>query len=579
MEEKNIDDIISECIDKNVNEIIKYYHITKDEDHEVSRIAEEEIKIDKDTNECARVIKKHSIYIPRDEYYRTLMFSLETPWVELEKHKLSPIFQDFNLSIEKYIYYDLIKKENMEKCAFEIKVEYNLKKIQYVDDNNKVVDFSYDIDEDIYDEYEEDSENFDNETRENIERFIKFCDFINQKIEDCGKFTILTLTNWISKEFKKNNIQEGGHRNVILIENTDSEIYFNHYEPHGSETDYLYEERKEFFEKLELFILKLRMKKDMKMIRIKSELSDINTKISSTKNSKKLKELKTRKNNLKNDLLDLKDHKIKKITIEPFSASYCIGIQTFLSEHDKYGYCSLFSFFWLYSILKCFFIIENKYNNAPPPMYTWVKNFEKILLEKFKNNEKKLYKLVIIFSYKLFSNLYSSKLVTETDKMFINIIQRGYSENIFEKYKKEIENKTKELHEKKIVENIDEKHCRKENKNIIEKDIIIDDFQEDEDIETNNTHFEKNNKIENEEDHFPPEYKDFDDEDRYKKVNNLSEEEKRRLLKEYYGEDFDLKIEEIENNEKDVVPRKYSYGDFDEDMEVEFVDEANQNEY
>lgn len=613
-EEIKIKNIISKCIDEIVNKIrnTKDYDISKNKEHKITKIIKEKIGRDKQTKECVNVNIKQSIYIPHDEYYRTLVFSLEKVWAEKNKHKLEPIFENFNLSPEKYIYHSLIKKENINKCAFEIKVEFNLKRIQYINDNNEMVDFSYDIDEDIYDEYEEDSENVDEETKEDIEKFKKFCEFITEKIEKCGSFTVMTLTNWNSEEFQKNNNYEGGHRNVILIENTENEIYFNHYEPHGSETDYLYEEREDLFEKLLVFMLKLTMRKNMKIFYLKTELDILKVELNKNKKLlnkleeknldekaiKKQKKLEENKKNLETKLqeinIELKylenENKMKKITIEPFSSSICIGLQTFLKDHDI-GYCSLFSFFWLYSVLKCFIYMENNYNDVPP-MKTWVKYFEYILIEKFKNNQEKLYDLVIAFAYKLFSEYYSSNLITETDRIFINIIQNGSINNLFKKYEEEIKNKKIKLYIEKKPEKVDEEKCNKNiqrdvkkrdvkgSKKSIETDIIIDDFQEDEGIEIDNANFEENNENEIEEGPLPPEYEDFDEDDKYENVNNLSEEEKRKLLEEVYGEDiFNVEREYNEHNIEDIEPRDYGYEDINEDMEVEFVDETNQNEY
>jgi len=630
---KKLNDVISECIDELEKDIETYYYkVNKIKEYEVSKIVKEKFKMVED--ECAKIMKKHSIYIPADEFYRTLLFSLENAWAKnVEKYKLIPVFQDFKLSIEKYIYYDLIKKENIEKCAFEIKVEFNLKKIQYINDNNETIDFSYDIDENTYDEYEEtknDTENtIDEKIKENIEKFEEFLEFIIKKIEDCDRFTILNLSNWVSKEFERNNnVVDGGHRNVILIENTDNVIYFNHYEPHGSETDYLYDERIDLFETLEIFIMKIISKKEFRKINIKTDLHMLNkelsnvekkivskkTKLKDTENLKKVLELtslneklekiKNTKTELENELLELKNYKIKKIEIEPFSASSCIGIQTFLSEYDKYGYCSLFSFFWLYLVLKCFFHMKEKYNNIPP-INTWVNNVEKLLIEKFKNKKQKLYKLVTIFAYKLFSNCYSSEIVTQNDKIFITIIQRGYMENIFDKYKDEIKNKKIKLYTKNILEKVNKKKCIKKR---IESDIIVtNNFDEDKgiEIEERNSLVEQNKEIDGDEGPIPPGYDDFDDnfDDRYENkeddfekveegeefeienieedgfvnnIDNLSDEEKRKILEDIYGPEI-LNIDEGDYEGHYIEePRQYedyNYGDIDNDMTVELVDE------
>jgi hypothetical protein len=300
-----------------------------------------------------------------------------------------------------------------------------------------------------------------------------------------------------------------------------------------------------------------------------------------------------------NSSLSLKKHKKsskkkpKKISIEPFSSSICVGIQSVLSEYDKYGYCSLFSMFWLYCVLNCFFDINEKNKNIPP-LKEWIKNVENILLEIFKNDQEKLYNLVITFAYRLFSRYYSSNLLTVNDRNMILEIQEDSVNILFSVYLDDMKSGKIKVYIEEKMEKIDESEC---DKKTIEKDIIIDDFQEDEGIEIDNTNF------------------DDDEEDRNENVNNLSEEEKRRLLKEYYGEDFDLNIEEIENNENDIVPREYNYEDanevpreynyedvnevpreynyedanevpreynyedVNEDMTIEFVDEPNQNEY
>jgi hypothetical protein len=599
MEEKIIEDnyinrSIYNSIKKIVNDIEKSedYEISRNKKHKITKIIEEEIKRDED--ECVKIIKKHFIYIPHDEYYKTLLFSLENNWREIDEKKLSPDYQEFTISPEKFIYYDLIDKKSkkFEICTFEIKVEFNLNMIQYINDKNELKTFNYNIDEDIYDDYEEDSENISEEDKTNIETFKEFCDFVIQKIEDCGRFTIMTLSNWNSKKNQTDKLNIPGHRNVILIENTDEEIYFNHYEPHGAENDYFYHEREDFFEILKTYLSKSFLKSEQKKYKFQDfshlqSMSTFNSSLSLKKNKKSSKK------------------KTKKISIEPFSSSICVGIQSVLSEYDKYGYCSLFSMFWLYCVLNCFFDINEKNKNIPP-LKEWIKNVENILLEIFKNNQEKLYNLVITFAYRLFSRYYSSNLLNVNDRNMILKIQEDSVNILFSVYLDDMKSGKIKVYIEEKMEKIDESEC---DKKTIEKDIIIDDFQEDEGIEIDNTNF------------------DDDEEDRNENVNNLSEEEKRRLLKEYYGEDFDLNIEEIENNENDIVPREYSYEDVnevpreydyedvnevpreydhedvnevpreynyedvnevpreynyedvDEDMTVEFVDEPNQNEY
>ena len=608
MEEKIIEDnyinrSIYDSIKKIINNIEKSddYKINRNKKHKISKIMDEEIKRTEDG--CLKIMNKHSIYIPHDEYYKTLMFSLENVWREINEDKLDPDYQEFSISPEKFIYYDLIDKKSkkFETCTFEIKVEFNLNFIQYINDKNELKTFNYDIDEDTYDDYEEDSESISKEDKKNIEKFREFFDFVIEKIEDCGKFTIMTLTNWNSKKFKKDDINIPGHRNIILIQNTDEEICFNHYEPHGAENDYLYDERTYFFEILEKYLYKSFLKLKQK----KSSLPDFSDFQSMFKNNQnhvsKITDLskKQKKSSKK---------KQKKILIEPFSSSICVGIQRVLSEYDKYGYCSLFSMFWLYCVLNCFFDLNEKNDNVPP-LKEWVKNVEDIILKIFKEDQEKLYNLVITFAYRLFSKYYSSDLLNSNDKNMILKTQKNSVDVLFSLYSADINSRKIKVHIEKKSEKVEEEEC---NKNIIEKDIIIDDFQDDEGVEIDNTHFEDENDDEEDDDENegpkPPEYEDFED-DAYENVNNLSKEEKRRLLKEFYGEDFDLNIE-IENNEdlgediapreygygdsdedivpreygyedlgEDIAPREYGYGDLDEDMAVEFIDESNQNEY
>ena len=140
---------------------------------------------------------------------------------------------------------------------------------------------------------------------------------------------------------------------------------------------------------------------------------------------------------------------------------------------------------------------------------------------------------------------------------------------------------------------------------MIESNFVVSNSQEDEGIEIDNTNFEENNENEIEVDYegpSPPEYEEFDEDDRYGNVNNLSEEEKRKILEDVYGEDiFNVEREYNQNNMEDIIPQgyeeyetediipreygyediipEYNYDNMDEDMTVEFVDETNQNEY
>jgi hypothetical protein len=594
---QQLESILSNCIQKEVIDKIKrsnYYEISKSKKHKITIIPNKtEIKYEKDQDGvCIKEFETHSIFIPQDEYYRALAFSLENLWFEKNKGSLDKSIQNFKLSPTMYIYHDLIQKTK-SNCDFEIKVEFNLQKIQY-EKNNEIIDFSYDIDEDVYDEYEEDEESVDKEYRENIEKFKDFCEYVIEKIEDCGQFTILTLTNWNSKTFSKDDIEgmdESGHRNMILIENTDDEIYFHHYEPHGSETDYLYDEREDFFEKLQTFILKSIMKKNMKFINLNLEKEMLIMKIKKNKkklkniseedtnSSKKMKELNLELKKLNSELEELnykleelkKHKKMKKIEIKAFNSSYCLGLQTYLKDYDEYGYCSLFSFFWLYSILKCFFCIKNKYDKTPP-LYTWVGNFEKILIEKFKNKHNELYDLIITFAYRLFTGYFTSGIITEEDKLNIVHLQNKSQEYLFKKYNDYIEDGKIKVIVEKISEKVDDKYCKK---NIIESGFVIKNENEDEEIKS----------VDYDEYIAPsppktPDYQNFRDdefkieyaneEDNDKQYEQLTDEEKRKLLQDYYGHDFDINIENI-----DVEPREYG----DEDMNLEFVDETNQNEY
>ena len=549
IEDNYINRSIYESIKKIINNIEKSddYEISRYKKHKISKIMEE--KIERDENECVKIMETHSIYIPHDEYYKTLMFSLENTWREINEGILSPDYQEFSISPEKFIYYELIDKKSkkFETCTFEIKVEFNLNMIQYINNKNELKIFNYDINEDIYDEYEEDSESISKEDKKNIETFREFCDFVIEKIEDCGRFTILTLTNWNSKKFKKDDIDIPGHRNIILIENTDEEIYFNHYEPHGAENEYLCDERTYFFEILKKYLSKSFLKLKQK----KYTLQDFSH-FQSISKSNQIPVSKKQKKSPKK--------KQKIILIEEFSSSICVGIQSVLTEYDKYGYCSLFSMFWLYCVLNCFFDINEKNNNVPP-LKEWVKNVEYILLKIFKNDQEKLYNLVITFAYRLFSKYYSSNLLNSNDKDMILKTQEKSVNYLFSIYSDDIKSKKIKVYVEEKMEKVDKEKC---NKNLIEKDIIIGGFQKDEGIEIDNT----NSK-------------------------DISLEEKIKFLKKYYDEDFELNMEETENNEKDIVPREYNYEDigedivpreynyedFDEDMTVEFVDETNQNEY
>lgn len=565
--ENKLKSILSDCINEVIKDIkgtTNYNRISQNKKHKITIIPEktERLETDEDGN-CIQIFDTHSIFIPQDQYYKALAFTLENAWVEKKEGRLDKIFKNFNLSPIAYIYHDLIEK-NKINCAFEIKVEFNLKKIQY-ENNNEIIDFSYDIDEDTYDTYEEDENSLENdkELEENIDKFKSFCEYIVERIEQCGQFTILTLTNWNSNIFTK-NIDESGHRNVILVENTDKEIYFHHYEPHGSETDYLYEEREEFFEKLEIFILKSILKKNMKFIKYNSEKDSLILKMNKIEkrldklknfseenidnNSKKqkllkselekidklqheLKELKPKLKELDLKLEELKKHKkLKKVTIEAFNSSYCEGLQTRLQHFDRYGFCSLFSYFWLYSILKCFFCMNRKYKNVLP-MHTWVRNFEELLINKFEDKKAELYDLVIAFGYRLFSKYFADNtIITKEDKLNSVFLQNKAQETLFDSYETAINNgEIKLIVDKDRIKNeVDKKRCEK---NVIVSDFII---EEGEDEESEDEQIEENEE-ENEGPSIPgtPEI-EYEEE----LSDDNSTEKNLKILRELYPEEF-----------------------------------------
>ena len=76
----------------------------------------------------------------------------------------------------------------------------------------------------------------------------------------------------------------------------------------------------------------------------------------------------------------------KKINISAFNASICLGIQKELEKYDI-GYCSLFSFFWLYCLLTIFFELKSLFSKKNIEMFTinqLAPIFENILISKFK---------------------------------------------------------------------------------------------------------------------------------------------------------------------------------------------------
>ena len=427
---------ISNTIDKIIQDIRKsgdYNLIHKKNVFKISK----EIKVKSspivyEDDEKSKVIKYESKMIPADDVIRSLMFSLETVWSET-KNELINVYPDFDINPSKYIYYDRfnkykditggISKKKSNKCNIELKIEYDQKIIQYYnEDEFDIISFNYN-----YDFEEEDDIAGELYTKkENIENFITFCEYLLKKINNCGEFLSIVMTNWTSKCSVGLNIPFTSHRNIILVENNTDEICFNHYEPHGYNTDYYVKERKEFFYRLSEFLNVVNKKMYMKKI-----------------NTKKI-------------------NKLKKIIINPFSASVCVGIQYIAAKYDV-GYCSLYSFFWLYCIMTIFFELKKYYKNINQkmiPLYKWSTLFEKIFINKFsadpkttyKNSPQEMYDTVITFSYRLFENYFQSDLVNKLDLSIINKIQEENVDGLFQKYKNlksTIESRVVRIYEKK----------------------------------------------------------------------------------------------------------------------------------
>ena len=367
-------------------------------------------------------INYESKMIPADDYVKYLMFSLENFYIRT-KDDIVKYISDFDLDPTKYIYYNRLNsyKElsggiNFKKalnCSIDVRIEYDEKILKYTDENGKFISFNYnieDIDEDDDDDDDDDNDEDDKVeedeiNKKNTKSFIEFCDFLVKRIEKCGEFSTILLTNWTSSKTESSLKKYSSHRNIILIQNFKNEIVFNHYEPHGYSTDYYKDERNEFFE-----ILLDVFEKSYQKYYLKESLKSLK---------------KTQKK-----------PKYKQIKIIPFNASICFGIQKQLQTVDV-GYCSLFSFFWLYFVLTVYFELKlflKQKNNEMFTINQIAPIFEKLLILKFKNDINSLYKIVITFSFKLFEDYLKSDLISNIDKSIFNDIQKLTTDDLWNKY-------------------------------------------------------------------------------------------------------------------------------------------------
>jgi hypothetical protein len=426
--------------------------LNKNKQFRVSRVVPklEENEILGYGNEKYKNVETESKMIPADDYIRSIVFSLESVF-SIEDNMLVDKYKDFVINPSNYIFFERINKykeltgginlTQSQKCSIDIRLEFYQNTLQYYnEDEKKVILFNYNYDfeylDDIEDEISE-TDSSDNKykvlikKKENIEKFIVFCKYIIEKIENCKKFLSIIMTDYISDKSEKDlNLDKSiSHRNIILVENLNNKIIFNHYEPHGSFTEYLKSQREEFFD-----ILNEYMDYSYSVIFMNKKASYDNSiyqKIMSDKKNTEIKKLKEKKEKM------IK----KKIEIKAFNASYCIGIQSAI-KHNDVGYCSLISFFWLYCVLTIYFELKKLNIQETITINKISKLFENLLLNKFskykeyKNSYDELYDILITFSYKLFERFISSEFITKANKNTLNNIQKNRIHELFEKYNK-----------------------------------------------------------------------------------------------------------------------------------------------
>jgi hypothetical protein len=408
MNQNNIDGeivkSISDNIDTIINNIKKSPEFNLVKNNNLFKISRKINCLDQNDNN--NFVCYESKMIPIDEYAKYLVFSLENFYARTENNLVKYI-KDYDLDPTKYIYYDRLNKykkisggidfKSALNCSIDVRIEYDEKLLKYTNDKNEFISFSYDY------EYDEDYEDLDDqEKKDNIKKFIDFCDFLLKRIEKCGEFSTILLTNWTSAKSENTLKKYTSHRNIILVQNFKNEIVFNHYEPHGIDTSYYKDEREDFFDNLNDFF-----------------------------------ENSYQKHYLKESLKSKKKKPIfKKINISAFNASICLGIQKELEKYDI-GYCSLFSFFWLYCLLTIFFELKSLFSKKNIEMFTinqLAPIFENILISKFKNDKQTLYNIIVAFSLKLFEEYLKSDLVSNVDKSVFYIIQNLLTNELWNRY-------------------------------------------------------------------------------------------------------------------------------------------------
>jgi len=350
-------------------------------------------KIRRKINEDNNNVYYESKLIPADNYIKFLVQSIENIY-SLDDGKINKYIDNYNFDASKYIFYERLNRykelsgginyNETTHCSIDIRINYDNNTLSFTDETGKFNTISYkvDYDEDLFDEDDEMDEATKKE-KEIYDNFMIFCEYLYNRINKCGSFMNIMLSDWSKKS-------DTGHRNMVLIENLKDKIVFNHYEPHGSSSTYYKDERKYFFDLLNKYFNLYYQKKYLKISR----------------NARRKPIYKT-------------------ITIKEFNASICLGIQTKLNKYDI-GYCTIFSFFWLYAVLTIYFRLKKytiEYNINMWTITDIALEFEKYIVNLYKNDDELLYNIIITFGFKLFEEYLKSDIITKDNIKTLDNIQ------------------------------------------------------------------------------------------------------------------------------------------------------------